>query len=69
MSVKNPAKPGHDSVEVKKVTVSEDGRSVTLDIPELKPVMQLLVQCNAKAADGTTVKEDIYTTINHIPEK
>jgi len=67
MSVKNPTKPGHDPVEIKSVTVSSDGRTVTLDMPSMIPVMQLLIQCNVKAADGTAVKEDIYTTINHIP--
>jgi hypothetical protein len=67
LSVKNPGKVGHDDVEVKSVQVSEDGKTVTLDIPTLKPVMQMMIQYNLKAADGTKLSQELYATINRVP--
>jgi hypothetical protein len=67
LSVKNPAKVGHDDVEVKAAQVSEDGRTVTLDIPTLRPVMQMMIQYNLKAADGTKLSQELYATINRVP--
>ena len=67
LSVKNPAKPGRDAVDVKSVTVSEDGKTVTLEIPTLAPVMQMMVQYNLKAADGTPLAQELYATINRVP--
>ena len=66
-SVENPSKQGVDDVEVAGVTVSDDGRSVTLKIPGLKPVMQMKIQVNLKAADGQPVKHAIHNTVNRVP--
>lgn len=67
LSAKNPGKSGHDTLDIKSAAVSPDGKTVTLDIPDLSPVMQLMIQCNAKAADGGTVQFDLYATVNEIP--
>ena len=40
-SVKEPDKQGHDTLGVKSAKLSEDGRSVFLEIPDLRPVMRL----------------------------
>lgn len=69
-SVKDPAKAKHDEVEVKAATLSADGKTVFLEIPGLKPVNQMKIQCNLKDANGNAVKWDIYNTINKLgPER
>jgi hypothetical protein len=66
-SVANPEKQGADDVEVAGATLSEDGRTVTLKIPGLQPVMQMKVQVNLKSADGAAVKQVIHNTVNRVP--
>jgi len=67
-SVENPKKQGRDSVEVKSVKVSEDGHRVFLEIPDLKPVMQMLVRYRIRSAEGAAVSEEAYLTLNRVPE-
>jgi hypothetical protein len=62
--VSDPKKQGHDVVEVKSATLSPDGKTVTLKIDNLRPVMQMKIAYNLKAADGAKVKNEIYNTIN-----
>jgi hypothetical protein len=51
--------------------LSADGRTVVLRIPGLKPVMQMQIDMNLNAADGTGVNAVITNTVNAIanPEK
>jgi len=51
--VSDPKKQGHDEVEVESATLSPDGRTVTLKIDKLQPVMQMKVDYTLKMADGT----------------
>lgn len=67
-SVANPGKQGHDSVAVKFVKLSSDRKTVFLEIPEIKPVMQMRIRFRLKAADGAPVEHEIYNTINRVPE-
>ena len=67
-SVEDPEKKERDEVEVKSVTLSEDRRSVLLELADFKPVMQMLIQTNIKAADGTEIETEVYATVNRIPE-
>ncbi len=60
---------GHDEVEVKGAKLSEDGKTVSLDIPDLKPVMQMKIRARLKSADGKRVPVEIYNTINYVPSK
>jgi hypothetical protein len=68
-SPSHPDKAARDEVEIKSVTVSPDGRSVTLQLPGLRPVMQMMIQYNLKAAGGAEVKQDLYATINEVPKR
>jgi hypothetical protein len=68
-SAKNPGKPGRDEVKIKSVSVSQDGRTVTLQLPDLQPVMQMMIQYNLKAADGAEVEQELYATINEVPKR
>src|SRR5258707_479922 len=63
-SVANPAKKGHDTVEVKSAKLQADGRTVFLEIPGLGPVMQMGITYKLKAAGGADVEGAIYNTIN-----
>ena len=67
-SVADPTKQGRDPVEIVSVNVSPDGRRVTLNIPKLKPVMQMLLRFRIAAADGSPISQEIWHTIHKIPE-
>ena len=43
---------GKDTVQIKSARVSADGKTVTLEIPEIKKVMQFHLKFKLKAADG-----------------
>ena len=64
-SVKNPDKEGRDDVVVKSARLKADGRTVFLEIPDLKPVMQMEVRYNLDTADhGKPVRGQLWLTIN-----
>jgi hypothetical protein len=62
-SVVEPDKKGHDKVSVAAVKLSPDKKTVFLEIPAIQPVMQQKIAFNVKAADGSTVKHDVYHSI------
>ena len=57
---------GEDSVKIKSISLSDDGKTVFLEIPDIAPVMQMKTSFNIKSADGTLVKSDIYQTIHKL---
>lgn len=65
-SALQPNAEGHDEVEVKSVKLSDDGRTVSLSIPSLRPVMQLRVRYSLRGADGSPVKGEIAGTIHRL---
>lgn len=65
--VSDPEKTGHDKVEVKSAKVSADGRTVSLEVPGIRPVMQMRINLGVEAADGTAMKVEIDSTINKVP--
>jgi hypothetical protein len=67
-SVARPDRKGHDPVPVESATVSEGGREVFLRVRGLRPVMQMKVAYDLKAADGQPLKGDLYLTINKVPK-
>jgi hypothetical protein len=56
-----------ESVEVKSVKLLDDKKTVFIEIPDLVPVMQMRIKYNLEAADGTSMKQEIYNTIHEIP--
>ena len=62
--VSKPSEQGHDEIDVDEAVLSDDGRTVTLKIAGLRPVMQMKIQYSQKAKDGQPVKGEIYNTIN-----
>jgi glucose/arabinose dehydrogenase len=62
-------KEGHEKLEVKSVTVAPDKKTVFLEIPDMKPVMQMRVKFNLKAADGAPVSQEIFNTVHKLATK
>jgi hypothetical protein len=62
--VSNPQQQGHDDIEVEEATLSPDGRTLTLKVADLQPVMQMKIAYQLKAADGSPVRSAIHHTIN-----
>ncbi len=58
----------HDALTVKSVTAGTDDCSVFLEIPGLKPVMQMSIQYRLKAADGVEFRGEIVNTIHGFSE-
>jgi hypothetical protein len=64
--VSDPAKEGQDDVVVTAASLSADGKTVLLKLEDLRPVMQMRIDLDIKAADGGRVKTTIHQTINRI---
>lgn len=62
-SVRHPGVPGHDPVTVRSAHLLGDGRTVFLEIPDLRPVMQFHVHGRMRAADGREFTADLYPTL------
>ena len=65
-SIADPKVKKHDAVELKSARLAKDGRTVLLEIPDLRPVNQMKIKLHLKAADGTPITEEIYNTIHKI---
>jgi hypothetical protein len=63
-SVSDASRKGHDKVEVKSARLAADGRSVLLEIPSLRPAMQMRIKMALKNADGAPINQEIYNTIH-----
>jgi glucose/arabinose dehydrogenase len=67
VSVADPARSGTDSLDITAAKLSADGRTVTLTITDLKPVMQQHLNFKLKAVDGTAINQQVLHTINALP--
>jgi glucose/arabinose dehydrogenase len=67
VSAADPKKVGRDSVDIRSVRLSADGRKVSLEIPGMRPVMQMLVRYRLRAADNSPVTQDLWLTIHRVP--
>jgi hypothetical protein len=65
-SVTSPGKEGRDEVSVKSARLAADGRTVFLEMPGLKPVMQMEIQYNLDAADGKSLRSQLWLTLNRL---
>lgn len=66
-SLRNPAQEGHDPVRVDGARLSPDGRTLTLQIPSLAPVMQMEIKLALKTSSGQPVNCTLYGTIARVP--
>lgn len=66
--VSDPDSQGRDEVNISRSILSSDRRSVTLEIPDLQPVMQMAIQYNLSTHGGRPVKGSIFNTVNRVPK-
>ena len=66
ISTIDPKNKQHDPLTVKSARLLRDGRTVFLEIPDLKPVDQMKIKFNLKSANGTAFTEEIYSTIHRL---
>lgn len=52
---------------VSSATLSSDGKTLTLNLPDLQPVHQLLLKLNVDDADGEPLRTEILQTIHAVP--
>lgn len=64
LSVRQPEKAGHDRLEIRSVTILEDGRTVFLEIPELARCDQLHLRLPWEGAHDA----DIFLTVHALAE-
>ncbi len=67
-SVADPKRQGQDTRPIDRVTVGADGKSVTLHVTGLKPVMQMRIGYDLATSDGKGVRGAIHNTINRVGE-
>jgi len=65
-SVANPNQEGRDEVEVKSAHLLSDGRTVVLEIPGLRPVMQMELKYSLNAGDGKPLRSQLWLTLNKL---
>ena len=65
-SVAQPGVPGRDPVEIRSARLLEDRCTVFLEIPQIRPVMQMRVEWNLNAADGAVLRGELFNTIHHL---
>jgi hypothetical protein len=64
--VSNPRAQGQDEVEILDISLQPDGKTIFLEIEDLKPVMQMQITYNIKGASGLPIKGDVWMTINKV---
>jgi hypothetical protein len=60
-------KNGHDTIAPSSVTLSPDGKTLTIGLPGLKPVDQLKIKYKLETAAGEAISNEIHYTINAVP--
>lgn len=67
ISVADPKKVGKDLVFIDSVKLSADKKTVTIDIPDMGPVMQMKFTYRIKSAEGKDLSNEVYQTVNKVP--
>ncbi len=57
---------GRDQLRVESVALSADARRVFLKLPDITPVMQMHVDINLQAADGSPLRTFLHNTIHRL---
>jgi hypothetical protein len=58
----------HDPLTVKAATLSADRRSVFLEIPDLRPAMQMQLKYDLKSGDGAELRGQVVSTIHALAD-
>jgi hypothetical protein len=60
---------GHDVLTIESATLSSDRKSVFLKIPAIRPVEQMHLDMNLRAADGTRIRTYVHNTIHELGQQ
>ena len=66
-SIAEKGKKGRDLVLVEGLKLSPDKKKLTLLLPDMSPAMQMKIKYKIQSADGRTLEQEIYNTINRLP--
>jgi hypothetical protein len=66
-SVLHPDRKGRDPVGIADAKLSADGKTVVLEIPDLRPVQQMCIKMRLRAADGTPISTELNSTVHRLP--
>lgn len=66
MSAKESEKPGHDRLNVRRVTLSADRKSIFIELPDLLPAMCTQVRAIFSDEKGDKVDVDLYATLQKL---
>jgi hypothetical protein len=61
-SISDPTRQGYDTVKVTSAKLQPDGRTVVLEVEDMRAAMQIQVGYDLEASDGTQVRGDVYGT-------
>ena len=67
--VSDPKKRGREELPISRVRLLPDGKTVSLEIPALRPVPNLVLKFRIRAADGARLEQELSFTIHQLPEK
>ena len=62
------AKRGRQPVSISAARLSDDGRTVSLEVPGLRPVTNLIVKYSLRSAAGAKLQSEASFTINRLPD-
>ncbi len=66
-NVTDPKKKGREPINLTAAKLSADGRTVTLQVEDIRQVMQQSIKWDLVARDGTKVSQEIQQTIHEVP--
>lgn len=61
-----PTQVGHDEVEVLSATLLPDGRTVFLELPDLKPAMQVAINYTLASKHGRPIEQTFNATLHKL---
>lgn len=64
--VSRPQEEGHDRIPIRSVKLLQDGKTVFLEIPSIRPVMQMGIQGTLKTVTGEKFALQLYNTIHKL---
>jgi hypothetical protein len=67
-SLKDPKKSGRDPIEIRSAKLQADGKTASLEMPDLRPMTNLVLKFRLKAAGGEPVQVELDYTLHWIPE-
>lgn len=57
---------GVDDVDIDEISISEDKKTITLNVVDLQPVDQFYIEFNIEAADGSKIEQKVLHTIHKV---